>query len=116
MINDLLAHIDNDETGEALAGRLWYHGCTAGDGRVWPFSSGEKFQAIADQAGLLRRSVCGGATYVVYRIKDTNDFSESSFASIPKIGTAKMSYNGTEMQTPLSKKDNNHRWKIEQDT
>ncbi len=83
MVDDLLSHVDDDETRASLAARLREHGNYADPTRVWLFSSGEKCQAAVAEAGLLRQTLCGDAVFTVYRVKDTNDCTEKLFYSNP---------------------------------
>lgn len=86
MINHILDHVKDDSKREKLIARLKYHGCPPEEdkNRVWPYTSGEKIQEKADQAGLLIRSTCGNAVFTSFRIKDLSDYSERWFKESPE--------------------------------
>ena len=86
MINDLLDQIDDDKEREKLASGLKYFGCPPeiDKEKVWPYISGDKIQAKADQSQLLTRSECGDATFTSFRIRDLSDHSVAWFRESPE--------------------------------
>ena len=84
-INEMLDRVEDDARRAALIARLRSHGSyNDPDPGVWPFSSGEKSQAMLEAEGFLRHAPCGDADFMVCRIAETNDFARAAYLSKPE--------------------------------
>ena len=87
MINELLGNIQDENLRSELAGKLKYHAALKNPELnttlLWPYFDTLRLYALADERGMIRKTMCGNALLSAFDIRPTNDLAEKLILEDP---------------------------------